>query len=64
MAKAASAELYADATRTAMQLHGGYAYITEHPLTMHYQDAVIATVAGGATQIQRNIVAKHLGLPV
>lgn len=63
MAKALSAELYADATRVAMQLHGGYAYITEHPLTMHYQDSVIATVAGGATQIQRNIVAKHLGLP-
>ncbi len=64
MAKAAAAELYADATRTAMQLHGGYAYITEHPLTMHYQDSVIATVAGGASQIQRNIVAKLLGLPV
>lgn len=62
MAKAAAAELYADATRTAMQLHGGYAYVTEHPLTMHYADAVIATVAGGATQIQRNIVARQLGL--
>jgi alkylation response protein AidB-like acyl-CoA dehydrogenase len=63
MAKAAAAELYADTTRAAMGLHGGYAYITEHPLTMHYADSVIATVAGGATQIQRNIVAKHLGLP-
>jgi alkylation response protein AidB-like acyl-CoA dehydrogenase len=63
MAKIASAELYADAARTAMQLHGGYAYITEHPLTMHYADAVIATVAGGPSQVQRNIVARHLGLP-
>jgi alkylation response protein AidB-like acyl-CoA dehydrogenase len=62
MAKAAAAELYADTTRAAMGLHGGYAYITEHPLTMHYADSVIATVAGGASQIQRNIVAKHLGL--
>jgi alkylation response protein AidB-like acyl-CoA dehydrogenase len=62
MAKIASAELYADTTRQAMQLHGGYSYITEHPLTMHYNDSVIATVAGGASQIQRNIVAKHLGL--
>jgi alkylation response protein AidB-like acyl-CoA dehydrogenase len=64
MAKIAAAELYADTARIAMQLHGGYAYITEHPLTMHYADSVIATVAGGASQIQRNIVAKHLGLPV
>lgn len=62
MAKTASAELYADVTRYCMQVHGGYAYITEHPLTMHYADAVIATVAGGSSQIQRNIVAGQLGL--
>jgi alkylation response protein AidB-like acyl-CoA dehydrogenase len=62
MAKIAASELYADTTRAAMQLHGGYAYITEHPLTMHYTDSVIATVAGGASQVQRNIVAKQLGL--
>ena len=62
MAKIASAELYADAARYCMQLHGGYGYINEHPLTMHYIDAVIATVAGGASQVQRNIVARELGL--
>ncbi|HET8559627.1 MAG TPA: acyl-CoA dehydrogenase family protein [Marmoricola sp.] len=62
MAKIASAELYADAARYCMQLHGGYGYIDEHPLTMHYADAVIATVAGGASQVQRNIVARELGL--
>ena len=62
MAKVASAELYADATRYGMQLHGGYAYITEHPLTMHHADSVIAAVAGGAPQVMRNVVARHLGL--
>lgn len=62
MAKIASAELYADAARYCMQLHGGYGYVSEHPLTMHYTDAVIATVAGGASQVQRNIVARELGL--
>jgi len=62
MAKIASAELYADAARYCMQLHGGYGYVVEHPLTMHYADAVIATVAGGASQVQRNIVARQLGL--
>ena len=61
-AKLASAELYADAARYCMQMHGGYGYIDEHPLTMHYTDAVIATVAGGASQVQRNIVARELGL--
>jgi alkylation response protein AidB-like acyl-CoA dehydrogenase len=62
MAKVAASELYADVTRAAIQLHGGYGYINEHPLTMHYTDSVIATVAGGPSQIQRGIVAKQLGL--
>jgi alkylation response protein AidB-like acyl-CoA dehydrogenase len=62
MAKLAAGELYADAARTAMQLHGSYGYILEHPLTMHYADSIIGTVAGGASQIQRNIVARQLGL--
>jgi alkylation response protein AidB-like acyl-CoA dehydrogenase len=62
MAKIASSELYADTTRLAIQLHGGYGYIREHPLTMHYADSVISTVAGGASQIQRGIVSKQLGL--
>jgi alkylation response protein AidB-like acyl-CoA dehydrogenase len=62
MAKIASAELYADVARYCMQLHGGYSYIDEHPLTMHYADSIIATVAGGTSQIQRDIVAGQLGL--
>jgi alkylation response protein AidB-like acyl-CoA dehydrogenase len=62
MAKIASAELYADAARYGIQLLGGYGYVREHPLTMHYADAVIATVAGGPSQVQRNIVARQLGL--
>lgn len=64
MAKIGAGELYADASRYAMQMMGGYGYIREHPLTMHYVDSVIATVAGGPSQIQRNIVAKQLGLDV
>ena len=62
MAKIASAELYADAARCCLQLHGGYGYVLEHPLTMHYADSVIAAVAGGAAQVQRDIVARELGL--
>lgn len=62
MAKISAAELYADASRYCMQMMGGYGYVTEHPLTMHYADSVIATVAGGPSQVQRNIAARYLGL--
>jgi alkylation response protein AidB-like acyl-CoA dehydrogenase len=62
MAKLASSELYADAVRGAMLLMGGYGYIREHPLTMHVADSIIAPVAGGPSQIMRNIIARTLGL--
>jgi len=62
MAKLASSELYADAVRAAMLLMGGYGYIQEHPLTMHVADSIIAPVAGGPSQIMRNLVARSLGL--
>ena len=62
MAKLAAAELYADAARQAILFMGGYGYIREHPLTMHIADSVIAPVAGGPSQIMRNLVARTLGL--
>lgn len=62
MAKLASSELYAEVTRQATLLMGGYGYIREHPLTMHLADSAIAPVAGGPSQIMRNLVARSLGL--
>jgi alkylation response protein AidB-like acyl-CoA dehydrogenase len=62
MAKLASSELYADAARQAMLFMGGYGYIREHPLTMHIADSVIAPVAGGPSQIMRNLIARTLGI--
>jgi alkylation response protein AidB-like acyl-CoA dehydrogenase len=41
---------------------GGYGYIREHPLTMHLADSAIAPVAGGPSQIMRNLIARSLGL--
>lgn len=62
MAKLASSELYSDAARQATIMMGGYGYIREHPLTMHLADSAIAPVAGGSSQIMRNLVARTFGL--
>jgi alkylation response protein AidB-like acyl-CoA dehydrogenase len=62
MAKLASSELYAEVARQATLFLGGYGYIREHPLTMHLADSAIAPVAGGPSQIMRNLVARSLGL--
>ena len=62
MAKLASSELYSETARQATLLMGGYGYIKEHPLTMHLADSAIAPVAGGPSQIMRNLIARSLGL--
>jgi alkylation response protein AidB-like acyl-CoA dehydrogenase len=62
MAKLASSELYSETARQATVLMGGYGYIKEHPLTMHLADSAIAPVAGGTSQIMRNLIARSLGL--
>jgi alkylation response protein AidB-like acyl-CoA dehydrogenase len=68
--KAASiAKVYAteNATRTAgraVQVHGGYGYTTEYEVARHYREAKLYELAGGSTQIQRNIIARELGVRV
>lgn len=63
MAKAFATE---NGTRTAtrgMQILGGYSYTKEYEMERFYREAKLYEVAGGATQIQRNVIAKHLGIP-
>lgn len=53
------------ATRTAsraLQVHGGYGYTAEYEVSRHYREAKLYEVAGGSTQIQRNIIARELGV--
>jgi isovaleryl-CoA dehydrogenase len=41
---------------------GGYGYATEYPMQRHLRAAVVTTIYGGTSEIQRNIIAKTLGL--
>ena len=64
MAKLYSSEIAVDATRDAVQIHGGYGYIDETPVSRFYRDAKILEIGEGTSEIQRLIVARDLGLPV
>jgi alkylation response protein AidB-like acyl-CoA dehydrogenase len=46
-----------------MQVLGGYSYSREFEMERFYREAKLYEVAGGTTQIQRNIIAHHLGIP-
>ena len=46
----------------ALQIHGGYGYMTEYGLEREVRDAIGGRIYSGTSEIQRNLVARHLGL--
>jgi alkylation response protein AidB-like acyl-CoA dehydrogenase len=64
MAKVMGSETYVEASRWGVQVLGGYGYVLDTHMPYYYADAVITTVTAGTSQIQRNIIARHMGLPV
>lgn len=64
MAKLYSSEVAVTATREAVQIHGGYGYIDETPVSRFYRDAKILEIGEGTSEIQRLVLARGLGLPV
>jgi butyryl-CoA dehydrogenase len=64
MAKLYASEIAVSATRDAVQIHGGYGYIDETPVSRFYRDAKILEIGEGTSEIQRLLIARGLGLPV
>jgi butyryl-CoA dehydrogenase len=64
MAKLYASEIAVAATRDAVQIHGGYGYVDETPVSRFYRDAKILEIGEGTSEIQRLLIARGLGLPV
>jgi alkylation response protein AidB-like acyl-CoA dehydrogenase len=62
MAKLACTELAKKCALEGMQAMGGYGYATEYPMERYLRAAVVTTIFGGTSEIQKNIIAKTLGL--
>jgi len=45
-----------------LQIHGGYGYMTESEIEREVRDAVASRIYSGTSDIQRNLIAAHLGL--
>jgi len=62
MVKLATTELAKRCALEGMQIMGGYGYASEYPMERYLRAAVVTTIFGGTSEIQRNIIAKTLGL--
>ncbi len=62
MVKLASTELAKRCALEGMQIMGGYGYASEYPMERYLRSAVVTTIFGGTSEIQKNIIAKTLGL--
>jgi alkylation response protein AidB-like acyl-CoA dehydrogenase len=62
MAKLAATELAKRVALEGLQIMGGYGYATEYPMERYLRTAVVTTIYGGTSEIQKNIIAKTLGL--
>jgi hypothetical protein len=62
LAKLHLSESFLQSSLDALQVHGGYGYMTEYEVERNVRDAIGARIYSGTSDIQRNIVAHHLGL--
>lgn len=62
MAKYFATEMVNRVCYDAIQVHGGYGFMTEYPIQRYYRDARVMTIGGGTSEIQKNIIAKRMGL--
>jgi alkylation response protein AidB-like acyl-CoA dehydrogenase len=63
MAKLHASEVAQHVTWEAVQIYGGYGYITEFPVERFWRDARLMTITEGTTEIQLTIIAREVGLP-
>ncbi|GAA3754867.1 acyl-CoA dehydrogenase family protein [Salinactinospora qingdaonensis] len=62
MAKLKATETAKRAALEGMQMMGGYGYATEYDMERHLRSAVVSTVYGGTSEIQRDIIGRSYGL--
>jgi alkylation response protein AidB-like acyl-CoA dehydrogenase len=62
LAKLTISENWVKCAEDALQIHGGYGYMSEFELERELRDAIGSRLYSGTSEIQRNIVAAMLGV--
>ena len=64
-AKLFASEVSSRVTNNAIQIHGGYGYVTEYPVERYLRDAKLTEIGEGTSQVQRLVIGRRiLGLRV
>lgn len=62
MAKWWTTDLQKRLTSECLQLHGGYGFMHEYPVSTDYEDAAVQSIYAGTNEIMKVIIAKRMGL--
>ena len=62
MAKLFTGELSNRVANAALQIHGGFGYMEEAAVSRLYRDQKILEIGEGTNEVQRMVIARHLGL--
>jgi alkylation response protein AidB-like acyl-CoA dehydrogenase len=62
MAKLYTGELSNRVANAALQIHGGFGYMEEAAISRFYRDQKILEIGEGTNEVQRMVIARHLGL--
>jgi len=62
IAKLYSGEMSNRVVNWALQVHGGYGYMDEFAISRLYRDQKILEIGEGTNEVQRMVIARHLGL--
>jgi alkylation response protein AidB-like acyl-CoA dehydrogenase len=60
MAKLFASEVARQVTNDALQVHGGYGYVTEYHVERYLRDAKLTEIGEGTSQIQRLVIARNI----
>jgi alkylation response protein AidB-like acyl-CoA dehydrogenase len=63
MAKYWTSDLQCKVMDACVQLHGGYGYMWEYPITRAFADARVQRIYGGTNEIMKEVIARAMGLP-
>ncbi|HXZ00784.1 MAG TPA: acyl-CoA dehydrogenase family protein [Stellaceae bacterium] len=62
MAKVFATEMAEKICRNAIQIHGGYGYLSDFPVERIYRDVRVCSIYEGTSEIQRMVISRQLAM--